>query len=293
MPRSLSGLVIAMLLLAGCEPRNPNAERAAPAQMYESVALSAPDIAIAARDRGQIFSYSHSLSLAMSHDAVKARYDRARESCLRDVSLHCKLITANIADSDGTASAHLEVALPHNAIAAYEANLLGAVTADKGGVDVRSRSTQAQSVENEASDTDKKVAQLTKYRDGLAELAKRPNLGVDDFIKVQEELSKTEADLDEALGQKRDIGDRIARESLSVDLAQRVEAVAAVSPLGQAWRDAGDLLLASTADMLRFVVQIVPWLPIGIILFFLLRRVVRIARRRPAVAMSTKTKDAE
>ncbi len=141
-----------------------------------------PDIAV---NRGQIFSYSHTLSLAMSHDAVRTRADRARESCLRDVSLHCKLLTANVADDDGTASAHLEVALPHDKLAAYEDGLLKPVVPDKGGVDVRSRSTQAQSVENEKNDTDKKVAQLTKYRDGLAELAKRPNLSVDDFIKVQ------------------------------------------------------------------------------------------------------------
>ena len=92
-----------------------------------------------------------------------------------------------------------------------------AVPQDKDKVELRSRSTEAQSVENEKNDTDKKVAQLTKYRDGLATLAKRPNLGVDDFIKVQEELSKTEADLDEALSANRDVTERIARERLASD----------------------------------------------------------------------------
>jgi len=286
MPRKLSYIAIAMLLLAGCGPRNGENR---PAEIRLDRAANAPApmmVADAAPSRGQIFSYSHTLSLAMSHDAVKARTDRARESCLRDVSLHCKLLTANVADDDGTASAHLEVALPHDKIAAYEDGLLKPVSPDRNGIDVRSRSTQAQSVENEESDTNKKVAQLTKYRDGLAELAKRPNLGVDDFIKVQEELAKTAADLDEALGEKRDIGDRIARESLNVDLAQRVEPVAALSPLGQVWSEAGDLFAGSTADMLRFVIQIVPWLPLGVILFFLLRWVFRIARRRPAIAKS-------
>jgi hypothetical protein len=222
----------------------------------------------------------------MSHDAVQARYDRARESCLRNAFLRCKLLTANASQDGGAASAHLEVALPHDKIAGYEADMLKPMAVDKDGVEIRSRSTQAQSVENEASDTEKKVAQLTKYRDGLAELAKRPNLGVDDFIKVQEELSKTEADLDEALGQKRDVGDRIARESLSVDLVQRLDAVPQVSPIGEVWREAADILLAGTADVLRFVLELIPWTPVGVALFFLLRWVFRIARRRPAIAKS-------
>jgi hypothetical protein len=275
-----------MLPLAGCGPRSPNWEHRAPAQEAITLSAPAPALDIVAGGKSQLFSYSHALTLLMSHDAVQARYDRARESCLRNASLRCKLLSANVSEDGGAASAHLVVALPHDKIASYEADILRPVMRDKGGVEIRSRSTQAQSVENEASDTEKKIAQLTKYRDGLAELARRPNLGVDDFIKVQEELSKTEADLDEALGQKRDIGDRIARESLSVDLAQRVEPIAAVSPLGQVWSEAGDLFAGSTADVLRFVIQIVPWLPVAAILFFLLRWVFRIARRRPAIAKS-------
>jgi hypothetical protein len=189
------------------------------------------------------------------------------------------LVTASLDEAADGASAHLEVALPHDKLAPFEARLLK----PEGEVEVRSRSTRAESVEVQASDTDKKVAQLSKYRDGLAELAKRPDLGVDDFIKVQGELSKTEADLDEALAQKRDIAGRIARELLSVDLEERV---AAASPLGQVWNGAGDMLIYSTADVLRFLIEMIPWLPVIIGAFFLFRWLWRIARRRPAIAKS-------
>jgi hypothetical protein len=282
MTRKLSFILSAVLSLAGCGRNGAMTERlmVAPNAMPAEIAMAPPP------NQAQIFSYSHALTLLMGHDAVQARYDRARESCLHDGALQCKLLTANVADSGGVTSAHLEVALPHDKIAGYEAGILKPLASDKNGVEIRARSTQAESVENQANDTEKKVAQLTKYRDGLAELAKRPNLGVDDFIKVQEELSKTEADLDEALGQKRDIGERIARESLSVDLVQRLDTGPEVSPLGQVWQDAGGLLIASTADVLRFVLQLIPWTPVGVALFLLLRWVFRIARRRPAIAKS-------
>ena len=284
MLRKISIILLALPLVSGCGRNEGYPERL----LMRSASVSAPamDIAVPPPSEGnQIFSYSHTLSLVMGHDAVKTRYDRARERCLHDAALQCKLVTANEADNSGFASAHIEVALPHDKVAAFEDALLKPLKEDKNGVDIATRSTQAQSVEDEASDTNKKVAQLTKYRDGLAQLAKRPNLSVDDFIKVQQELSQTEANLDEALAQKRDIDGRIARESLTVDLTQRAE-IETASPLGQVWRESGDLFMDSTANVLRFIIQIVPGLPIAAMLFFLLRWLFRIARRRPVVAKS-------
>jgi hypothetical protein len=234
----------------------------------------------------QIFSFSHTLSLFMAHDAVRARYERARERCLHDTALHCRLVSASENESDDAVSAHLEVALPHDNIPAFEAGLLKPLVQDKDGVQVSARSTQMQSVETQASDTDRKVAQLTRYRDGLAVLAKRPDLDVSDYIRVQQELSQTEANLDEALAAKRDIEGRIARESLNVDLMQRAAPPEVVSPITQVWRDAYGTLVESTAEMLRFVIQLVPWLPILLGAFFLLRWLIRIARRRSGVAQS-------
>jgi hypothetical protein len=289
MTRKLLITFASLALLVGCGPRRTEREMMLEASAPRNLAM--PAIQIANQGPAQVFSFSHTMTVVMSHDAVQARYDRARQACLRDPSLRCKLIAANISDESGMASAHLELALPHDAVASFEAGLLKPTAADKDGFEVRARSTQAQSVENEAGDNDKQVAQLTRYRDGLAALAQRPNLGVDDYIKVEKEFSETEASLDEALGQKRDISGRIARESLTVDLVQRMEPASYTSPLGEVWREAGDLFLSSTADVLRFVIQIVPWLPVGIVLFFLLRLVYRIARRRLPVAKSKEVRN--
>jgi predicted small lipoprotein YifL len=281
MPRGISIAILALLALTACGPREPML-----LMKQAKLSAPAPEVRMASDEDAapsQAFSYSHMMSLFMGHDAVKARYDAARERCLRDAALRCKLLSANFDEEVDGSAAHVVVALPHDAVAGFEAALLKAVPRDKDKVELRSRSTEAQSVENEKNDTDKKVAQLSKYRDGLATLAKRPNLSVDDFIKVQQELSKTEADLDEALSANRDVTERIARERLSVDLYERGKTA---SPLGAVWDQAGDLFAGSTATMLSFVIVLLPWLPIGIALFFLLRLVWRVARRRKAVAKS-------
>jgi uncharacterized protein DUF4349 len=282
MPRKLSVILLALPLLAGCgRHASQPVGFAMPDETPQAESLAAPPAPTA-----QIFSFSHTLSLIMAHDAVRARFERARERCLHDTALRCRLLNASENESGEAISAHLDVALPHDGIATFEAALLKPLPADKDGVEVAARSTQTQSVENQANDTDRKVAQLTKYRDGLATLAKRTDLGVEDFIRVQQELSQTEANLDEALAAKRDVSDRIVRESLNVDLMQRITPTAPVSPIAQVLRDAGDTLVESTAEALRFVIQLVPWLPILAIAFFLLRWLFRIARRRPAIAQS-------
>ena len=188
--RKIFLLLAACAVLAGCGRSGERNLMLAPPPQERAMLI---------QDKPQVFVYSHALSLVMAHDAVRGRYDRARETCLKDAALHCRLLIANASEYSGNASAHLKIALPHDKIEAYEARVLKPLPEDKDGVEIRSRSTEAQSVETEADDTAKKIAQLTKYRDGLTELARRPNLSVGDYIRVQGELSKTEAELDEAL----------------------------------------------------------------------------------------------
>ena len=161
--------------------------------------------------------------------------------------------------------------------------MLQPLPGESKAAEVQSRSTRAESVENEATDLDRKIAQLTAYRDGLAVIAKRPNLSVGDLIKVEGELAKTQTDLDQATAQKRNASDRIARERLSIFFGERPSVMA---PLARVWRDASNTLIDSLAAALQFLIEAVPWLPIVLGIFFLVRWLWRLARRRSAVAAS-------
>jgi hypothetical protein len=259
--------LLAALVLAGCGPSGP-AYRGAPLMIAKD------------SDEQQTFSYMHWLQIAVPHDAVKSRFEKERDRCLGDAALHCKLIAANFGtggyDDPGAVSATLQVALPHDKVAAFEDETAA-------GADVLARSTRADSIENEAGDAGRKVAQLSKYRDGLAVLAKRPNLAVEDFIRVQSELSKTEADLAVALASQRDVRDRIARDRLSVTISENPGAMA---PLGRVVREAGTILIENAAQALRFAIGAIPWLPLVALGILAVRWLWRIARRRPGVAQS-------
>ncbi len=285
MARKFPLLLLGLSLLAGCGPSGlaVRSHGGMPAERL-----------LAAPNEQQEFSYTHFLSLLMDHDSVGARYEKARQTCLRDTSLQCNLMSASLTvgsyDSQDDISGSLELALPHDKVATFEQALMQPVQGDSGGVEIRSRSTRAESVENQAGDADRKVAQLSRYRDGLNAIAKRSSLSVDDYIKIQSELSKTEADLAAAQADQRDVHERIARDRLSINLDERGSVAA---PITLAWRNARETLIDNTGSALRFAIGSIPWLPLAALAILAVRFLWRIARRRPAVAHSGEAKSGE
>ena len=264
--------LFAVLLLAGCgrSPLGTGYAVTYPEQLRDSNA--------------QTFSYTHFLRLVMAHDSVKPRFERARDLCLRDAALGCKLIAAAISVNDNAYvtgdQASLAVALPHDKVAVFEKALLEPLPQDGSDkVSVQSRTTSAENVTTEASDTDRKITQLTAYRDKLAVLAKRSDLSVADLMKVEAELSKVEGDLDAALSDKRDVGERIAKERLTVSLGEK-QALSA--PIARVWHNAVDTFVESTANAIDFLIRVIPWLPIVAGGVFLVSLFWRWFRRRKA-----------
>jgi hypothetical protein len=281
MLRKLIILALPIFVLVGC---NRPIGRAA----YGPADLSAPPPPAASDN--QSFSYLHTLALEMPRKSIQPHYEKARESCLHEIGLACKLVSSSIELSSGqdtSYSAQLVVALPHDKVAAYERDVLARLsdeTADD--VLVTSRSTTAQNITRDEEAASRKVAQLSDYRERLQELAKRSGLSVDDLIKVESELSKTQGALDDALSQKSDADDRIAREQVTIFISERAEPVGPFDRVGDVGRQSVQLFGESTANMLQFLIQVIPWLPIIAVMFFLARWLWRIARRRNSVANS-------
>ncbi|MEJ1967268.1 MAG: DUF4349 domain-containing protein [Rhizomicrobium sp.] len=292
MVRHSAVFVACAVLLSGCD-RAPNmsvpsGEARMDIRPGLNAAMPAPDINIAPAQ--QQFSFTHSWSVLMAHGAVAPRFERARDLCLNDKALLCKLVSANLSTGEGqtaAASGSLEVQLPHGKLDVFEHALLAPVTGEKPGDAVMAaRSTQAQSVETEASDTARKVAQLTAYRDRLAGIAKRPNLGVDDIIKVEAERARVQTDLDEATNRQRDLTDGIARESVSIELTERIHRPEPMGPFHDLFHDAGQTLAENAASALLFAIGTIPWLPIAAIVIFLVSLLWRWLLRRRALRVA-------
>jgi hypothetical protein len=240
---------------------------------------TAPD-----RDR-QWMAYSHTMSLVMDSETVAPHFARARDACLQNATLNCILLSGSLNAGDENAqmppSAQLVVSLPHDQIAAFQKALLSPLSGQsQSDIEVRQQSTQADNLTQQVTDIDRRTGQLTGYRDRLTALAERPGLKAEDLIPLEEKISELQSELDQLASSKANIVERVKREQLSIVFNARVTIGEAGRPLSRAWDSAFDLLGQSASTVLLLAVFLIPWIPVAVIIWLIVRWIRRNARRR-------------
>jgi hypothetical protein len=304
------GIVAAALIaltLAGCnksttETQGPTTEAPArapapaPGSGNDSVgyagtpAASKPE-APPDRDR-QWMAYSHSMSLVMEGATVERHFTRARDACLQNAALNCILLSGSVTAGDETAqqppSAQLMVSLPHDQVAAFQKVLLSPLSGQaKSDIEIRQQSTQADNLTQQVTDIDRRVGQLTGYRDRLTALAERPGLKAEDLIPLEEKISELQSELDQLSSAKANIVERVKREQISIAFNARTTVTEAARPVAQAWDSSFEVLGNSASTVLLLLVALLPWLPVAALVWFvvwLFRRNARRRREREAAA---------
>jgi hypothetical protein len=240
----------------------------------------APTDAIAVEGRvqekaaaGESYVYDHNMTLSMSSEFIKTRFERAKDRCQNDAALKCKVTSASfqvLGQPDAPLPvAHLSVSLPHESVQAYESSLLESLPSeDAADILVKSRNTSAQNVTNQVRDIEARLSQLRNYRERMQALAGRRNAETDDLIKIEGEISKTQGEIEQIEGQQRDLADRIAKENLSISFEASSTTSDAFQPVREVWQGSLKLLAESAASAIALVVGIIPWIPVVLLAFF-------------------------
>jgi hypothetical protein len=225
------------LVLAACG-RSYNREMAYSLRGAPAV-MAAPAAGIVARaNSNALFSQQHDLTLTMPHDSVAARFQAARDACLKDASLHCTLASASLTEN-GAVSAELQVALPHNEVAIFQQRLLKRLPQDGNGrVEITASNTSTENQTQSAADIDRELAQAGAYRDSLEALAKRSGLTVDEVIKIHSELVQAQAAVDNAEAAKRASATNIGLERMNISLQETFVPPPVPSPFADFWTNA-------------------------------------------------------
>jgi len=290
MLRSMYAVAV-LLALAGCGPPR-SADESTSAAAYAPAAAPAPMSAnrMAAKQEatpeGPKLAYSHDLSVETKADTVKPRFEQVRDACLSGQVPGCVLLRADIAEQGFDKGCHpvatLSVRLTHEAVAPFEQAVLKLLPGEQASdVAVLTRSTSAEDLTAVIQDGDRRLAQLSDYRDRLNQLAKRADAKVDDMIKVEGELSTTQSQIEELTADQKRLNQRVDTELETVQITGRVT-VGGGSNIAEVWHRAGELLDGSVADALGFLIAAVPWLVIvvvGLVLLPVVRVLVRVLWR--------------
>jgi hypothetical protein len=281
--------ILAAVILAGCDkPRQkdgnevhislPNTNAMVRTEAPPPPFVPPSDIVVTTNAPNAIFSLRHELTIAATHDSVAAHFQNGRDACLKDADLYCILTSASLTVSK-TVSAHLDVALPHEKVALFEKRLLKDLPQDGSIVPkITSRSAISENETQANADVGRQLIQAEAYRDTLEALAKRPNLTVDETIKIHEELSQAQAAVESAEAAKHASDSHIRLEHLSISF-EEITTPNNSSPFENFWKDAGAIFMASIADMLLRIVNALPWLPLATLLAFFATRAMRWVRR--------------
>ena len=211
-----AGLAI-LLALAGCGK---------PSALPPPAPAPPPMAANAAAARDLKLAYSHEMRVDMPAASVKPRYDRAIKQCLEDDKLHCVVLNTSFGTTELFGVPHpgalLTVRLAHDGVALFEADLLKPLPGEAPNDAVlRSRSTTADDLTAVIADVERRQAQLSDYRDRLMDLLKRPDVRVEDLIKIESELSNTQSQLEAITAQKKTLDQRVDTEKVTVFLSAR------------------------------------------------------------------------
>ncbi len=299
--RRYTSALFLVLLLVGCNPESSSNN--------DGVARKQMDIAAAPGGRGVMpqspspyfssdalsgqaekarLAYRHMIVLEAPSASLAAHFDRARDACLRREALKCLVIEASLTlPEEGEGShkmppqARLRIRLPHENIAPFEAILHEPLPGQKEtDMSLRSRTTSADDLSRTMADTERRQAQLLSYRDRLTALSARKDSRVEDMIRIEQELSKVQTEIETAEAAKKTLQERVDTEEVSIDFTTpRAEWQNQATPIGDTLREAGATLAESTASALRFVIVMIPWLPLLALAVYAIRRLRRYWRQ--------------
>lgn len=230
------------------------------------------------------FTVSHEIELYMQQASVKPRFERARDLCLNDPAYECVLRSATITSRNyqgrDYTTAELDVLVRKEKAAGFEAALRAPVDGEiENAVRIGERKTSAENVTASLEDRSAVLARKTQLRDRFLELQKRPNLGAEDLIKIEEQLSELNADINELTESLAKTKEEVAKDRLEITLRTETPESTTTSEFGKVWAEAGEILTRNVVAALRFLIASIPWIPFAVLGLFVAFRLIRAFRR--------------
>jgi hypothetical protein len=266
--RSLS-VLIGVLLLPGCASQVPSASPpgSAPA------AANAPEPpGNAGAEVRRFVAVRHELLVEAAERELPKAWESVEDFCR---VTHCDIVASSIrqktADSPPSATLSLRIVPDQINHLMERIRAVGKIVEHK-----------TESVDETAAviDVDAKLKNLTELRDRLRKMLGAANASVKDIVEVEQELSKTQSELDSLQGKRKALANETEKVSVSISFcaSKSIAETGTFAPVVAAWYSLGRVLADSVAAAIVFVVAAIPWLVLLTPSLWLLIKVWRMLR---------------
>ena len=298
MKRYLIFIVSLAVFLAACGQQQPPvptvAMAPAPAEMARTKMASADSVAVAGEGEQSLteltepataqsevkrfIALRHHMVVETPTEQMQANFDATVAHCQQ---LKCQILSANYNRETAYSppSASLSARIPPRSVAVFLAGL-----AKSGEVLQHHRSSEDKT--DAVIDAEARIKNLTEFRDNLRAMLSDKSAKFKDLIEVQRELVNTQSELDGIQGVRKVLAQETELVAINIDFTakQGITEQGFFSPVAQAFKNAGHVMMESLASVITFFVTILPWLIFGISSLILIRKLwAKIRTKKPHV----------
>jgi hypothetical protein len=280
------GLIL-FFLLAACGKQGENSPAAPPQAMPADAVM--PEMAqgkMAARVEGgaeqsltqisepnvdnaalkKYIALRHNLTIETPAEKMQVSFDAAVKDC---EALNCQMLGANYNRETpySPPSAYLSVRVPPRNVEIFLSGL-----ASSGEITQHGRESEDKT--NQVVDADARIKNLTEFRDQLRVMLSGKSAKFKDLIEVQRELVNTQSELDSITSMRKILAQETDLVAVNINFTatQGLTQQGFFAPVARALKDAGRVMMESFAAVITFIMNALPWLLIGVPIFFLVRK---------------------
>lgn len=207
----------------------------------------------------------HYITVEASTEKMQAVFNAAMRRCQ---AFKCEILAANYSDDKiQPPSANLSARLTPESVDAFIAGF------DKG-VEITQHQRTSEDKTDQVVDIEARIKNLTEFRDSLRELLKNKTAKFKDLIEVQRELANTQSEIDSMNTMRKILAKETELVALDITFIakQGVTEHGFFAPVAEAFKQAGNILMTSVANIILLFVSAIPWILLAIPLVILARK---------------------
>ena len=208
----------------------------------------------------------HTLMVETPAEQMQAAFDATVAHCEQ---LKCQILSANYNRETqyNPPSASLSVRVPPRSVEIF-------LTGLAKNSEVLQHHRDSEDKTNAVVDAEARIKNLTEFRDNLRAMLSDKSAKFKDLIEVQRELVNTQSELDTINGVRKLLAQETELVAVNIDFTakQGITEQGFFSPVAQAFKNAGRVMMESFAAVITFFVTILPWLLFLIPAIILLRK---------------------
>ncbi|GAB2188537.1 hypothetical protein MAH1_01430 [Sessilibacter sp. MAH1] len=223
------------------------------------------------RARTEYLAYEHSVSVELREEGIEDVFNEIISFCSEDEKNKCTILHSSLNTGDYSYGNIRIRILPEGVNP-----LLG--VASKNG-NVSSRVTDVEDLQDSIVDGDKRLEMLRQYQARLIELEKKSGNDIESLIKVTQELSQVQSDIEYAVGEKAKLLQRTQMDIVHISL-QTLSYVSFLRPISDSLSEFGENFSEGISQAIIALAYLLPWIVIILPLLYFVRVIWRKTRAK-------------